>query len=235
MTKRIPDDVKEVLSRVDHTLLRPDATWEEVRRLCDEAMYFETASVCIPPTYVGMASDYIRHAYETEGRKRVAVCTVIGFPNGYSTIETKAFEAYDAVRNGADEIDMVVDLGLVKAGRFGNVLHEINVIGTACTGHLLKVIIETCLLTEYEKKRMCEVVSTSYADYIKTSTGFSTGGATIEDVRLLKSLIRNGKRVKAAGGISGLDDAKSFIEAGADRLGTSRVVKDAIATYGDIE
>lgn len=230
----LPADVALVLSKCDHTLLRPDASWEEIARLSDEAMYFQTASVCIPPSFVRQAADYIRHAYESTGKKRVAVCTVIGFPNGYATTESKAFEAYDAVKNGADEIDMVINIGLAKAGRFGDILHEINIVGNAVSGHVLKVIIETCLLTEYEKERMCEVVSTSYADFIKTSTGFSTGGATLSDVKFLKDHMKNGKQVKASGGISDIAAAREFIAAGADRLGTSRVVKDAIAKYGDI-
>lgn len=230
----VPAEVSEILSKVDHTLLRQDASWEEIARLCDEAMYFGTASVCIPPSYVRQASDYIRNAYESTGRKRVAVCTVIGFPNGYATTESKAFEAYDAVKNGADEIDMVINVGSAKAGRFGDILHEINIVGNAVSGHILKVIIETCLLSEYEKERMCEVVSTSYADFIKTSTGFSTGGATLDDVKLLKAHMKNGKRVKASGGIPDIAAAKDFLTVGADRLGTSRVVKDAIQKYGDI-
>ena len=213
-------ELKQLLSMVDHTLLKPEATWEQIRTICDEAMEYHTATVCIPAAYVARCK-----AYMANKPGAVGVCTVIGFPNGYSTTEAKAFEAADAVQNGADEIDMVINIGMLKDGRNGEVLTEINAIKAACNGKPLKVIIETCLLTEEEKKRMCEIVSRSDADFIKTSTGFSTAGATFEDIALMKEHMAPGKGIKAAGGISSLEDAERFVQLGATRLGTSRIVK----------
>ena len=211
------EKVMEILGKVDHTLLAVDATWEQIRAICDDGIKYHTASVCIPASYVKQAAEY--------AQGKVAVCTVIGFPNGYSTTAVKVFETEDAVKNGADEIDMVVNVGWVKDGRYDQVLDEINEVKKACGGKILKVIIETCLLTEEEKIRMCEVVSASDADFIKTSTGFSTGGATFADVALMKEHMAPGKKIKAAGGIGSLSDAEKFLALGADRLGTSRVVK----------
>ena len=208
---------KEILSRVDHTLLLQGSTWEEIRTICDDAIHYETASVCIPPCYVKQASEYMGD--------RMKVCTVIGFPNGNTTTAVKVFETEDAVRNGADEIDMVINIGWVKDRRWDDLLREIKVIKASCAGRILKVIIETCLLTEEEKIKMCEIVSASGADYIKTSTGFSTGGATREDVALFKAHVAPHVKIKAAGGIASLQDAEDFINLGADRLGTSRIVK----------
>lgn len=210
-------DRQKILSMVDHTLLTQTATWEEIRRICDEAIRYGTASVCIPASYVKRAKGYVGD--------RMAVCTVIGFPNGYSTTAAKVFETQDAIANGADEIDMVINLGYVKDGLYDLQLEEIRQIKQACRGHLLKVIVETCLLTGEEKIRMCQVVTESGADFIKTSTGFSTGGATFEDVALFRKYVGPRVRVKAAGGISSLEDAERFIELGASRLGTSRIVK----------
>ncbi len=207
----------EILSKVDHTLLAQTATWAEIRAICDDGMKYHTASVCIPASYVKQAKDYV-------GGK-LAICTVIGFPNGYDTTKAKCFEATDAVENGADEVDMVINIGWVKDRRWGDLLEEIRAVKAACQGKLLKVIIETCLLTDDEKIKMCEIVSASGADYIKTSTGFSTGGATFHDVELFAKHVKPGVKIKAAGGISSLDDAEKFIELGASRLGTSRVVK----------
>lgn len=209
-------DKKDILSRVDHTLLKQTATWEQIKKLCDEGVENETASVCIPPCYVKQAKEYTGD--------KLAVCTVIGFPNGNMTTASKVFETEDAVRNGADEIDMVINMGMVKAGCYDQVLDEIRRIKAACSGRCLKVIIETCLLTEEEKIRMCRMVTESGADYIKTSTGFSTGGATPEDVALLRKYSGPQVKVKAAGGISCLEDAERFISLGADRLGTSRLI-----------
>ncbi len=208
--------LRELLSHVDHTLLAPTAKWEEIRATVEDGISFSTASVCLPASYVRRAHEY------AEGR--VALCTVIGFPNGYSTTAAKCFEATDAVHNGADEIDMVINLGALKDRRYEELLSEINAVKEACEGRLLKVIIETCLLTEEEKIRMCEIVSASGADYIKTSTGFSSGGATREDMRLFAAHVR-GKKIKAAGGIATLQDAEDLLALGADRLGTSRIVK----------
>ncbi len=210
-------DIKKILSACDHTLLKQDCTWEQIKKLCDEGMEYGTASVCIPASFVKQAAEYV------DGK--LPICTVIGFPNGYSTTAAKCFETSDAVSNGADEIDMVINIGDVKAKNYDKVLEEINLIKAACNGKLLKVIIETCLLTEEEKIRMCEVVSNSNADYIKTSTGFSTGGATAEDVSLFAKHVKRPLKIKAAGGISSLEDAELFLSLGADRLGTSRIVK----------
>lgn len=210
-------DVSRILSAVDHTLLAQEATWEQIRALCDEGMAFHTASVCVPPSYTAQAKAYVGD--------RLAVCTVIGFPNGYSTTAVKCFEAADAVENGADEIDMVINIGWAKDRRWDELLEEIRRVKAACGGRVLKVIVETCLLTEEEKIRLCEIVTASGADFIKTSTGFSTGGAAREDIRLFREHIGPGVKIKAAGGIAGLEDAAAFLELGADRLGTSRVVK----------
>ena len=207
----------EILSKVDHTLLAQTATWAEIRAICDDGMKYHTASVCIPASYVKQAKDYV-------GGK-LAICTVIGFPNGYDTTKAKCFEAADAVENGADEVDMVINIGWVKDQRWGDLLEEIRAVKAACQGKLLKVIIETCLLTSAEKVEMCRVVSQSGADYIKTSTGFGGGGATREDVALFKANVAPHVKIKAAGGIANLDDARDFIALGADRLGTSRIVK----------
>ena len=210
-------DIKTILSKVDHTLLAQNATWEEIRMICDDAIAYGCASACIPASYVKDAKKYVAD--------QLAVCTVIGFPNGYSTTASKCFEASDAVKNGADEIDMVINIGWLKDQRYDDILSEINAVKKACDGRLLKVIIETCLLTQEEKIKMCDIVSSSDADYIKTSTGFSKGGATKDDIRLFKEHMRNGKKIKAAGGIASLEDATDFITLGADRLGTSRIVK----------
>ena len=207
---------QEILSKVDHTLLKQTATWDEIRLICDEGMEHGTASVCIPPCFVKQAAEYVQG--------KVAVCTVIGFPNGNMTTATKVFETEDAVRNGADEIDMVINIGDVKAGEYEKVLEEIRAVKKACNGKLLKVIIETCLLTDEEKVKMCEVVTASGAEYIKTSTGFSTNGATFEDVKLMRRAVGPEVKVKAAGGISSVADAEKFIALGAERLGTSRLV-----------
>lgn len=210
-------DINEILARVDHTILAQTAGWQQVRDICDDGMKYKTASVCIPSCYVKQAKEYVGD--------RLAICTVIGFPNGYSTTAAKCFEASDAADNGADEIDMVINIGWVKDGRYDLVLDEIKQIKAACKGKLLKVIIETCLLTDEEKIEMCRVVSESGAEYIKTSTGFSAAGATREDVALFKKYCAPGLKIKAAGGISSIEDANDFISLGADRLGTSRIVK----------
>ncbi|MBP3663606.1 MAG: deoxyribose-phosphate aldolase [Tyzzerella sp.] len=209
-------DKREILKRLDHTLLKQTATWEQIKKICDDGMEYQTASVCIPPCFVKRAKEYVKD--------KVAVCTVIGFPNGNMTTASKVFETKDAVQNGADEIDMVINIGDVKAGDYDKVLEEIKAIKEACQGRLLKVIIETCLLSEDEKVRMCQVVTESGADYIKTSTGFSTGGATFEDVALMRKHVGTHVKVKAAGGISSVADGEKFIELGADRLGTSRLI-----------
>ena len=208
---------REILSRVDHTLLRPEASWSQIQELCDDAVRFQTASVCIPPCYVKQAADYL------EGK--LPVCTVIGFPNGYNETDVKMYETAGAVGAGAAEIDMVANIGWIKAGEYGLVLEEINRIKAVCGERILKVIIETCLLTQEEKIRMCRVVNESGADFIKTSTGFSTGGATFEDVALLRRYSAPHVRVKAAGGIASVEDAMEFIRLGADRLGTSRLIR----------
>ncbi|MDY4855455.1 MAG: deoxyribose-phosphate aldolase [Candidatus Ventricola sp.] len=213
-------ELSKILSMVDHTLLKPEATWAQIREICDDAIHYGTATVCIPASYVARCK-----AYMQEKGSKVGVCTVIGFPTGYSTTAVKAFEAADAVKNGADEIDMVINIGMLKDGQNEDVLAEINAVKAACAGRPLKVIIETCLLSEDEKIRMCGIVSRSDADFIKTSTGFSTAGATFEDVALMKAHMAPGKGIKAAGGIASLADAEKFIELGATRLGTSRIVK----------
>lgn len=210
-------NIETVLSRCDHTLLAQTATWEQIKVICDDGMKYGTASVCIPPCFVGAAKAYVGD--------RLKICTVIGFPNGYNTAAVKCFETRDAVAAGADEIDMVINIGMLKEGRDGEVLAEIRAVKEACQGRLLKVIIETCLLTEDEKVRMCRIVTESGADYIKTSTGFSTSGATREDVTLLRANVGADVKVKAAGGIASIEDAEDFIALGADRLGTSRIVK----------
>ena len=206
-------DKREILKRLDHTLLKQDATWEQIRKICDEGTEYGVASVCIPPSFVKRAAEYLNG--------RLAVCTVIGFPNGYMTTAAKVFETEDAVKNGADEIDMVIDIGMVKEKNYDGVLDEIRAVRRACAGKVLKVIIETCLLTQEEKEKMCQVVTESGADYIKTSTGFASGGATFEDVALMRRCVGPQVKVKAAGGISSVEDAERFIELGADRLGTS--------------
>lgn len=210
-------EIKEILKTVDHTLLLPASTWSEIKEILDDAMKYETASACIPASFVKRANEYVNG--------KLAICTVIGFPNGYSTTATKVFETKDAIQNGASEIDMVINIGDVKDGRFDAVEDEIRQIHEACGGHILKVIIETALLTEDEIIKMCEVVIKAGAEFIKTSTGFSTGGATFEHVALMKKHVGEGVLVKAAGGISSIEDAEKFIELGASRLGTSRIVK----------
>lgn len=214
-------DLKGILGKCDHTLLAQTATWEEIRAVCDDGMAFSCASVCIPASYVKQAADYVAG--------KLPICTVIGFPNGYSTTASKCFEAADAVDNGAAEVDMVINVGWVKDQKWDEVLSEIKAVKAACKGKLLKVIIETCLLTDPEKIKLCEIVTASGAEYIKTSTGFGGGGATREDVALFKAHVGPGVKIKAAGGIAGLKDAEDFINLGADRLGTSRVVKAAKA------
>lgn len=210
-------DKKEILTHVDHTLLRQDATLKEIKQILDDAMKYHTASACIPACYVKEAAEYVKG--------KLPICTVIGFPNGYHTTEVKVFEAKDAIANGADEIDMVINLGLLKDKKYEAVEEEILKLREVCSQKILKVIVETCLLTEEEKIKMCEIVTGAGADYIKTSTGFSTGGATFEDVSLFKKHIGNGVKIKAAGGISSFDDAEKFLKLGADRLGTSRLIK----------
>ena len=210
-------DVKDILSRCDHTLLAQGATWAEIRALCDDGVRYGCASVCIPASYVKQAAEYLGG--------RLPVCTVIGFPNGYDSTAAKCFEAEDAVRNGASEIDMVINIGWARDGRWEDLLAEIRAVKAACGGRILKVIIECCLLTEAEKIRLCEIVTESGADFIKTSTGFGGGGATREDVALMAAHVGPKVKIKAAGGIASLEDAADFIALGADRLGTSRVVK----------
>ena len=212
-------EISEILAKCDHTLLSQSARWEDIRALCDDGIKYSVASVCIPACYVKAAKAYVGD--------KLKICTVIGFPNGYSTTAAKCFEASDAVGNGADEIDMVINVGLLKDKKYEEVLAEIVAVKKACAGKLLKVIIETCLLTDEEKIKMCELVSLSGAEYIKTSTGFSTGGATKEDVKLMKEHVAAHLKIKAAGGISSLEDAADFIALGTSRLGTSRVVKIA--------
>ncbi len=210
-------DTKKILSMVDHTLLLQTSTWEEIRALCDDAIHYGTASVCIPPCFVQQAKEYVGN--------QMKICTVIGFPNGNHTTATKVFETMDAVNNGADEIDMVINVGMLKAKDYDYILNEIREIKDACGDKILKVIIETCLLTDEEKIRMCEIVTESGADFIKTSTGFSTGGATFDDIALFAEHVGENVKIKAAGGISSMEDAEKFIALGASRLGTSRIVK----------
>ena len=210
-------EIKEILAKCDHTLLTQTATWEDIKKICDDGMKHKTASVCIPPCFVKQAKEYVG--------ENLAICTVIGFPNGYNTTAFKIFETEDEIKSGADEIDMVINIGALKARMDDYIVNEIKAIKAACKGKILKVIIETCLLNEDEKLRMCKNVTAAGADYIKTSTGFSTAGATREDVALMKANVGEKVKVKAAGGISGIKDAEDFINLGADRLGTSRVVK----------
>ena len=205
-----------IIRTIDHTLLKQDATWEQIRNLCIEGMESGTASVCIPPSFVKQAAEFV------EGK--LPICTVIGFPNGYQTMAIKAMEAAQAVKNGADEIDMVINIGWVKEGRYDDILKEIDSVKEACNGKLLKVIIETCLLTEEEKIALCDVVSRSQAEFIKTSTGFAGGGATLADIQLFKKYVTGDTKIKAAGGIKSVSDAEAFLAAGADRLGTSSLL-----------
>lgn len=207
----------EILSRVDHTLLSQTATWEEIKTICDDAIAYHTASVCIPPAFVKKAKEYVGNS--------MAICTVIGFPNGYHTMETKMFETKNALENGADEIDMVIHVGALKEKNYDYILKEISELKKICGSKILKVIIETCLLTEEEKIKMCQLVTQSGADYIKTSTGFSTAGATFEDIALFAAHVGPNVQIKAAGGISSFDDGEKFISLGASRLGTSRLIK----------
>ncbi len=208
---------KEILRHVDHTLLSQEAVWDEIRQVCDDAVKYDTASVCIPPSYVKQAAEYVGG--------RVPICTVIGFPNGYETTAVKEFETKDAIANGADEIDMVINIGWLKDRKYDQIEEEIRILKNACGSKVLKVIIETCLLTDEEKVKMCEIVTRSGADYIKTSTGFSKAGATFDDISLFADHIGGNVKMKAAGGISSMEDAEKFLELGADRLGTSRIVK----------
>lgn len=210
-------DREEILNKVDHTLLAQTATWEEIREILDDAMKYHTASDCIPAAYVKQAAEYVQG--------RLPICTVIGFPNGYHTTAVKVFETKDAVANGATEIDMVINIGFLKDKRYEEIEEEIRQVHAACEGRILKVIIETCLLTEKEKIKMCEIVTKAGAEFIKTSTGFSTGGATFEDVELMRKYVGANVKVKAAGGIASFADAEKFVELGADRLGTSRLIK----------
>lgn len=210
-------DVKEILSHCDHTLLKQESTWAQIKEVCDDGLKYGCASVCIPAAYVKQANNYVGNDLK--------ICTVIGFPNGYSTTEVKVFETEDAIRNGADEIDMVINIGWVKDARWDDLLEEIRAVKASCQGRILKVIVEACLLTQEEKIKLCELVTQAGAEYIKTSTGFSTGGATREDVALFKAHVGPDVKVKAAGGIRTLQDAEDFINLGADRLGTSAIVK----------
>lgn len=210
-------EISKILSHCDHTLLAVDAKWEQIKQICDDGIEYSTASVCIPASYVKQAKEYVGD--------KLAICTVIGFPNGYSTTKVKAFEASDAVENGADEIDMVINVGWAKDGRYDDILNEIKQVKEACRGKILKVIIETCLLTDDEKKELCRVVTESGADFIKTSTGFSKGGATREDISLFAANIGDNVKMKAAGGIRSFEDAEDYINLGCERLGTSAIVK----------
>ena len=218
-------DVKEILKHCDHTLLKQESTWAQIREICDDGLKYRCASVCIPASYVRQAAEYVGNDLK--------ICTVIGFPNGYSTTAVKVFETEDAIRNGADEIDMVINIGWVKDRKWDALLEEIKAVKESCQGRILKVIVETCLLTEAEKIKMCELVTASGAEYIKTSTGFSTGGATREDVALFAKHVGPGVKIKAAGGIASLKDAEDFLALGADRLGTSRIVKLAKGQQGE--
>ena len=211
--------LEDILAACDHTLLKQEATWDQIREICQDGMDYQTASVCIPPSFVRRARDLVKDD--------LAICTVIGFPNGYQTTAVKVFETTDAVANGADEIDMVINIGWVKEGRYRDVQKEIEAVREACRGRILKVIVETCLLTKEEKIELCRVVTDAGADFIKTSTGFSTGGATREDVALFAEHVGPGVAIKAAGGIADLKDAEDFLKLGATRLGTSRLVKIA--------
>ena len=215
-------DINDILSKVDHTLLKQTATWEDIRKICDDGMKFKVASICIPPSYVKKAKEYIKSK-----ESNLKVCTVIGFPNGYNTSEVKCFETKNAIENGADEIDMVINLGWVKENKYDLILQEIMKIKQICNDKVLKVIIETCFLTDEEKIKLCEVVSNSGADYIKTSTGFGSKGATAEDIIILNENISKNLKIKAAGGISSIEDAEKYIELGASRLGTSKIVSIA--------
>ena len=217
-------DTREILSKVDHTLLAADCTWGQIKELCQDAIRYETASVCIPPSYVRRAKEYAGASMK--------ICTVVGFPNGYATTAAKVFETEDAVKNGADEIDMVINVGALKEGNITFVGDEIRAVKNACGGRILKVIIETCLLTDGEKITMCGLVTDAGADFIKTSTGFSTGGATFGDVRLIKAHIGPQVKIKASGGIGSLEDAAEFIRLGCSRLGTSRLVRILKAREG---
>lgn len=210
-------DMKEILKHVDHTLLLQGATWEEIKQICDDAMKYETASVCIAPSYVKQAAEYMGD--------KMAVCTVIGFPNGYMTTKAKEFETKDALENGASEIDMVINIGWLKDKKYDLIENEIKALKAVCKDKILKVIIETCFLTDEEKIKMCEIVTNAGADYIKTSTGFGGAGATFEDIKLFSEHIGPNVKMKAAGGISSMEDAEKFLELGADRLGTSRIIK----------
>lgn len=210
-------EASEILKHVDHTLLLQAATWEEIKQICDDAIKYQTASVCIPPSYVKQAAEYVQG--------KMAVCTVIGFPNGYMTTKTKEFETKDAIADGASEIDMVINIGWLKDKKYDSIEEEIRTLKAACGEKILKVIIETCLLTEEEKIKMCEIVTAAGADYIKTSTGFSTAGATFADIELFAKHIGPEVKIKAAGGIASMDDAEKFLSLGADRLGTSRMIK----------
>lgn len=212
-------NIKDILSKCDHTLLSQSATWKDIKAICDDGIKYATASVCIPPSFVKEAKEYVKDS--------LAICTVIGFPNGYNTTAVKVFETADAIKNGADEIDMVINIGDLKAKKYDAIIEEIKAIKAACGGKILKVIIETCLLTDEEKVRMCEIVTKAGADYIKTSTGFSTAGATKEDVAIFAKHVGEGVLIKAAGGIASLADAEDFLALGASRLGTSRIVKIA--------
>ena len=218
-------EIQSILARVDHTLLAQSATWNEIKAICDDGVKYGCASVCIPASYVKQAAEYV------DGK--IAICTVIGFPNGYDTTAAKCFMASDAVANGADEVDMVINIGWAKDGLWEKITEEIAAVKAACNGKLLKVIIETCLLTDEEKIALCKCVSDSGADYIKTSTGFSKAGATFADVELFAKHVAPHVKIKAAGGISSLEDAEKFIELGADRLGTSRIVKIAKGLEND--
>ena len=218
-------ELKDILAKCDHTLLAQTSTWEQIKAICDDGMYYKTASVCIPASFVKQAKEYVG--------EKLAICTVIGFPNGYATTAAKCFMASDAVDNGADEVDMVINIGWAKEGKWAEITAEIAAIKAACKGKLLKVIIETCLLTDEEKIALCKCVTDAKADYIKTSTGFSTAGATFADVELFAKHIGPDVKIKAAGGISSLEDAEKFIELGASRLGTSRIVKIAKGLKND--
>ncbi len=212
-------ELKDILAHVDHTLLKQESTWEQIKAICDDGIKYSTASICIPPSYVKECADYFGD--------KISICTVIGFPNGYNTTACKVFETADAVKNGAEEIDMVINIGWLKDKRYDDILNEIKEIKKACNGKILKVIIETCLLTEEEKIKMCHLVTEAGADFIKTSTGFSTGGATFDDIELFSKNIGKNVKMKAAGGIASLDDAEKFLSLGAERLGTSRIVSIA--------